>query len=231
MPCRAIQSSEIHEQLFRAREGLRIGRFQPAEVADFLDAARLQRENHLGQIEPFYLGQFLRRALEMFAFRPKPQAIAGGGAAGATGPLFRGSAADFFHQQGVDAAPRVEPCDARKAAVDHDPDSVDGERSFRHVGRHDRPAFFVMGEGRVLLGGREFAVERQDDESIAHPGSANGGDGPVDLVFAGHEDEHVPFGPRRDPFQFIRGEIPNGITVAADRFREVFNVDGKGAAA
>ena len=88
--------------------------------------------------------------------------------AGAAGALLRGSAADFFDMEGIDPATRVEPRDARKAAVDDDLDSVDRERSFRHVCRHNRPALFVMGERRVLLGRRQFAVERQDDKAIAY---------------------------------------------------------------
>ena len=160
---------EIDEELFRARERLRVGRFQPAEASDFFDAARFQRENDFGKIEPFYLGQFLRRAIEMLALRPKPQAMARRRPAGATGALLRGSAADFFDEQGVDAAAGVEPRDAREAAVDDDLDSVDRERSFRHVCRHDRPALLIMGERGVLLRRRQFAVEGQDDKAIAHP--------------------------------------------------------------
>ncbi len=217
--------------MFRARERLRIGRFQPAEAADFFDAARFQRENDFRQIEPFHLRQFLRRAIEMLALRPKPQAMARRGSSGAAGALIGGSAADFFDEQGVDAAARIEPRDARQAAVDHDLDSIDRERSFGHVRRDDGPAFLIMGERGVLLRRRQFAVERQDDKSIAHPRSADGGDGPADLVFSGHEDEHVAFGPRRDAFEFIRGQIPDRIAVAADRFRQVFDRDRKGAAA
>ena len=95
--------------------------------------------------------------------------MAGRGPAGAAGALVGGGAADFFDEQGVDAAARIEPRDARQAAVDDDPDAVDRERSFRHVRRDDGPAFLIMGERGVLLRRRQFAVERQDDESIAHP--------------------------------------------------------------
>ena len=61
VPSAAVERAEIDEELFGARERLRIGRFQPAEAADFFDAARFQGENDFGEIEPFHLGQFLRR--------------------------------------------------------------------------------------------------------------------------------------------------------------------------
>ncbi len=38
---------EIDEELFRARERLRIRRFKPAEAPDFFDPARFQCENDL----------------------------------------------------------------------------------------------------------------------------------------------------------------------------------------
>src|ERR1700676_2719394 len=97
----------------------------------------------------------------MLTLCPKPQAMARRRSAGATGPLLRGSAADSFDEQCVDAPAGVEPGNASKAAIDHDPDSVDRERSFRDVCRHNRPALFIMGERGILLGPRQFPVEGQ----------------------------------------------------------------------
>ena len=72
-----------------------------------------------GKIEPLYFGQFLWRALEMFLLRPEPQTLTRRSATGATGALFGGRAADFFDEQCVDAAARIEARDARQSAVDH----------------------------------------------------------------------------------------------------------------
>ena len=88
-----------------------------------------------------------------------------------------------------------------------------------------------MGERGVLFRRRQFAVQRKDDKTIAHPRGPDGGDGAADLVFARHEDEHVAFGVRGDALELIGSEVPDGIAVAADRFREVFDLDGKLAAA
>src|SRR2546426_12620643 len=121
----------------------------------------------------------------MVALRPKPQAMARRRPAGAPGPLLRGSAADFFDQQSVDSAIRVEPRDARQTAVDHDPDPVDRKRSLGDVRRNNRPSLLIMGERGVLLRGRQFAMEWQRDKSIAHPRSSDGGNRSADLKFSG----------------------------------------------
>jgi hypothetical protein len=80
--------------------------------------------------------------------------MARGGASGAAGALISGGAADFFNEQGVDAAAGVEPRHAGQAAVDDDPDAVDGERRLRDVRRDNGSPLLVMGERGVLFGGR-----------------------------------------------------------------------------
>src|SRR5438477_1520736 len=88
-----------------------------------------------------------------------------------------------------------------------------------------------MGERGVLLRGRQFAMEGQSDKSIAHPRSSDSGNGSADLVFSGHEDEHVAFGIRSDALEFISGQVPDGVVVATDRFRQVLDRNWKGATA
>jgi hypothetical protein len=146
------ERAEIGQELFRAGERLGLGRFQPAKGSDFFDAARFQRENNFSEIEPLHLRHFLGRPLEMLALRPKAKTMTRGRPSGAAGALIRGSAADFFDEQSVDAAAGVEPRHARKAAVDHDLDSIDGERRFGDVRRYDGPALLIMGERGILLG-------------------------------------------------------------------------------
>ena len=73
------------------------------------------------------------------------------GAAGATGALIGGGAADFFDQQRVDASVGIVARNARQAAVDHQAHAVDGERGFRNVGRDDDLAPVVLRHCRVLI--------------------------------------------------------------------------------
>src|SRR5205085_4905543 len=68
------ERAEIREQLFGASERTWIRRLQPVESRDVLNAAGFERKDDLGQVEAFHFRQFLRRAIEMFAFGPKTQA-------------------------------------------------------------------------------------------------------------------------------------------------------------
>ena len=117
--------AEIGQQLLRVFERFWIGRLEPAKRRDVFDPARFQGQNHFREIEPLHFRKFLRGALEMFALRPKPQAMPRRGASGAAGALLGGGAADFFDEEGVDAAARIEARDPREAAVDHHPHAID----------------------------------------------------------------------------------------------------------
>ena len=121
--------------------------------------------------------------------------MAGRGSAGATGALFGRGAADFFDEQRIDPAARIEARDPRQAAVDHDPHAFDREGSFRDVGRDDRFALFVTGECGVLLRRRQFAVERKRRRNRSLTREARMAEMVrVDLIFSRHENEHVAFG-------------------------------------
>ena len=108
-----------------ANQGVRFGRLEPAKSRDVINPARFESENNFSKIEAFHFRQFLGRAIEMFALGPKTEATPGRGATGASGALIGGRAADFFHEQSVDAAWWIEPRDPRQAAVDHYPDAID----------------------------------------------------------------------------------------------------------
>ena len=119
------ERAEVREQLFGAAERPRVWRLEPAKSRDILNTAGFEREDDFRKIEAFHFRQFLGRAIEMFALGPKTEATPGRGATGASGALIGGSAANFFHEQSVDAAPWIEPRDPRQAAVDHDVDAID----------------------------------------------------------------------------------------------------------
>ena len=80
-------------------------------------------------------------------------------AARPTGTLLGAGATDFFDEQRVDPAIRIEARDPREAAVDHHPHAIDGQRRLRDVGRDDHLAPLVTGHGGVLLIDGQFAVQ------------------------------------------------------------------------
>ena len=217
------QSSEIGEQLFRPRECARLGRFEPAELRDLVDPARLQRQHHFGKIEPLHFRQLLRRTLAVLAFGPQSQAPAGRSASGASGTLICGSAADLLHQQRVDAAARIEARDARQAAIDHYAHAFDRERSLGDVGGDDRLALVVVRQRRVLLRRRQLTIERQRDKLAADARGAHRRKRAHDLILARHEDEHVAIRCARELVELIRRQVPDRVIVGADRLLQILN--------
>ena len=234
------ERAEIGQELLGVFERLRLGRLQPAKARDVFDPARFQGQHHFREIEPFHFRQFLRRALEVFALRPEPQAMSGRGPAGAAGALIGGGAADLLDEERVDPAPRIEARDPGEPAVDHDPHAVDREGSFRDVRGHDHFAFLVGRERGVLFVRREFAVKRERDEALAHPRGAERGDRARDLVFSRHENEHVALrlsrraarvhprpGPRSGNFR--RGPVSSRYSIATGCVRPLEVRIGQGA--
>src|SRR5204863_5500497 len=135
--------AEIDEKLLGSFEGPRIGRFEPSETGDVVNAACLQREDDLSQIEPLHLGQFLLGPIEVLAFRPKPEAMPGSGPSGAAGALLSRRATDLLDEQGVDPASWIKSRYPREPAVDYHPDSVDRQRCLRYVSCHNGPALLI----------------------------------------------------------------------------------------
>ena len=94
-----------------------------------------------------------------------PQAIADAGleAAGAAAALVGGGLADAHGLEPRHARARREARHAHQAGVDHDAHAFDGEAGFGDRGRqHDlAPAGGRGGNGAILVGGREVAVERR----------------------------------------------------------------------
>ncbi len=195
-------------------------------------AAGLEREDDFREVEPPDLGRFLRGAVGVFGLGPEAQAMAGGGASGAARALVGGGAADLFDEQRVDAAIGIEPGDARLAGVDDEAHAVDGERGFGDVGADDDfPLARITRHGGVLVGGRQFAVERQREPPTQTRVIADFAQGAVDLVRAGHEHERVAFRVGGgEPGQFLGGEFPRGDAVERRGAGEVFDVHRVGAA-
>ena len=163
----------------------------------------------------------------MLALGPEAQADAGRRPARPTGALLGARAADALDEQRVDAALRVKPRDAREAAVNHDTDSINRQRSLRHVGAHDDFSRLVACHCGVLFVRWQFAVQRQHHEIPTHARRAHRRDRARDFIRTGHEDEHVPLRVRREPFEFAGRRIPHWELVRANRAIQIFHFDGE----
>ena len=167
--------------------------FQPAKLAQVFDARGLQCQHDFGKIEPLDLGQFLRRPFVVFRLRPQPHALARRRSSCASGSLIGARLADFFNQQRVDAAIRIVTRNAGETAVDHDADAVDRDGGLRNVRGDDDLRLIVACDRRILIPRRQLAVQRQKKVTLRFPCLTNGFDGPIDLVSARHEDQHIAF--------------------------------------
>ena len=115
-----IERAQVVQELHPARERFRFRRLDPGKRFEVLNAARLERQQRPAEFQPPDFGQRLRRALLLLALGPKPDAVAGRGAARAAEPLLGRGAADLFDEERVDPAMGIEPGHARQAAVDDD---------------------------------------------------------------------------------------------------------------
>jgi hypothetical protein len=163
---------------------------------------------------------------------PEADGAAGGGAPGAAGALVGGGARDVLDQEGIDAAPGVEAGDAGEAGIDDEPDAVDGEGGFGDVGGDDDFLLVVAGDGGVLIVRGQFAVEREEDGALGGGGMAQGVEGALDFVGAGHEDERVGgiVALAGGAFVGLRGGVPGRVAVGVEGFGDVFDINGEGAA-
>ena len=139
------------------------------------------------------------------------------GAPRAARPLIGGGPADFFHEQRIDAAIRIEPRDARQPAIDHHAHAVDGQRGLRDVRGDDDLPLPVVRQRRILIGHGQLPMQRQHHEFRAHARTPHRLDRAVDLVRARHENEHVSLGHAGQPLQFIGGDIPDRDILGAVR--------------
>ena len=140
--------------------------FQPAELPQILHARRLQRQHHLGQIEPADFRHLMRRAFIVFRARPEAQARSRRGATGAARALVGVRLRNFFNQQRVDAAVGVVAGDARQAGINHQPHAVNRDARLRDVRGHDHFPLLITRHGGVLVLRLQFAMQRQHDVAL-----------------------------------------------------------------
>jgi len=101
------------------------------------------------------------------------------------------SAADGLDEKRVNAAFGVVARDARQPAINHVADAINGDRGFRDVGGDDHLAEGTGRESKVLLLGRQVAVQGDQCQALGAAKGAEGGEGGVDFGHAGHEDQDV----------------------------------------
>ena len=122
-----VDGPEIGQHGQRTLQGLVIRLLVPRETRGLAPARRQQQQDRLGEVDALDLRDFAERAGFMVGLRPEADATAGTGSAGATGALLGGGLRNRLHQQGVDAAVRVEARDAGQAGIDHGADAGNGQ--------------------------------------------------------------------------------------------------------
>src|ERR1051326_917195 len=228
---RNAECAQVSEEFFGVSQGLFIRSFEPAEFTKVLDTRGFEDEDDFREVQAFDFGKLLLWAMAMFFTGPEAQANAGSSAARAASPLVGGGLTDFFDQERVDAAIRIVTRNPGQTAIDDAADAIDRERSLCDVCRDDDFALVITGYGSVLIVGRKFAVQRKQDEAARFVGVANSVDGLRDFEAAGHENEDIAFGARKNEIaERFGGLFPNRTLVDIARSCGVSDFDGMGAA-
>ncbi|KRX44449.1 hypothetical protein T05_629 [Trichinella murrelli] len=186
-------------QLVHRIEQVVLGRcVHEVEFQQIVHAERFQQQHHVRQVGPLNLGYGIgQQFLFVLAFRVETVTLAGSGAAGSTRTLVRARLADREHLQRVHADARVEHLQLAIAGVDDEQYTVQRERRFGDVGRHDALATVVNGavEYPRLQVSRQLGIDRQNGQrgrvvqlvqTLGNQGASR-----FDLLLAGHEDENV----------------------------------------
>ena len=182
---------EIAEQVLGFFQGgVRWG-IEPAEMAGFFHARRLEQEDGFGEVDTVHFRDLEFLAASVIRLAPEAQATTRCGASGPARALVGGGTGNFPDQKGVDATAGIEGGRAGEAGVDHGADAGDGERGFRDVGGDNDPGFFRRTDRAFLVGGREGGVKRENIVAPAGGGVFQQLDGAADLVGAGKEDEDI----------------------------------------
>ncbi len=151
----------------------RVGRgLEPAEFRQVFQARSLQREDHLGQIQPLDLRHLPAGRSFCSSLDHRPEALTRGRASGASRTLIGAGLADALDKKRIDPAIRIVPGNTRKAAIDDETDAVDGDRGFRDIRGDDDLRLLIAGNGGVLILRRQLTVQRKNEISPAIPSVA-----------------------------------------------------------
>ena len=222
-----IHRAEPAEQFLRCLQSAGRRRVQPGEILR-LEAGGPQLQDRPCQIEALDLGRMVLRPGVQVMARIEAHGASWTEAAGPTGALRGGSAADLRHFQRGQARPGRMRRHPRKAAVDHRRHAGDGDARLRQVGAENDFAVPGGSEREVLVRRGEIAMQG-DDPQIPVAGQVGAGlGGLADFGRAGEEHQHVAIGTGG-------GEAPDrGRDLIAEpagvRSRQVFDLHRKAAA-
>ena len=121
----------------------------------------------------------------------EPDHTARCGACRAACTLRRRCFADARHFERRQARPWRIAGDARQTAVDHGRDAFDGDGAFGDVGGQNDLALRSGGDGAVLFGGRQVAVERKEQQVVPCRQRTTLALGAPNLRRTGQEDQNV----------------------------------------
>src|ERR1017187_2398145 len=113
---------------------------------------------------------------------------------------------------------------ARQAAVNHQPDAVNGQRCLGDVGGNDNFALAVTRHRSVLIFGGKFAVQRKQNKTFRLRSVTDGLDGLRNFITTRHKHQHVTLSAGVDIMAEGLGSLlPNRSFVRVTRLRGVFD--------
>ncbi len=173
----------------RDRGGRR--RFGPGKAGHVLLAEAQQVQHRAGQVHTANLRFGLFRPGAVSHRAPQPDADTRLRAAGAAGTLIRRRPRDRRESQSVQSHTRVEDQGTRQARIDHAGHALDCYRRLGHVGRQNDLPARLRQQGRVLLLGRQVAVQRQHREGARRGPRFEVPRGLADLVHPGQKHKQI----------------------------------------
>ena len=185
------QGAERAQQRLGLGHGVGVRLVEPVELGGFVDAGGVQHQHRPRQIGAVDFRRVVPGAIEVAALGPKPVARSRRGAAGAAGALVGGGAADLLDQQRAKAALGVEAGDAGHAAVDHVTDAVDGHRGLGDVGGDNDFSAVAPGEGAILIGRWEVAVQRDQLDRLRQSATADRADSAANFAHSRHKNQNI----------------------------------------
>ena len=191
---RIVQCTEPTQQVSRTVEHRRGRGIQPGQGRGLIGAPLRKIEGERREVGLDDLGRRLRREAALRAFAPQPVAGALGDAACAARALVGGGARDSPGLQAAHAGHRIERRAAYQSRIDDRADTRQRETGLGDVGGEDHTAASgrIRLQGTRLLGGGQFAVQRQQHDRVIDLGHApEHRERTTDLARARQEGEHV----------------------------------------
>ena len=171
-PAVGIERAEFAEQTARLLQRRRRRRIEKCQCRGIADTPLREVEHQRGQIGGKDFGLGVGRERRGLRLIPQPVTDAGLGAAGAAAALIDRGARGAHGLQPRQTNVGLVARHPRHPGIDHDADTLDGQRGLRDRGRqhHLALAFGCRCDGAVLHGGVECAEQRNDfDRRVMDP--------------------------------------------------------------